>query len=160
MCAAHLEPTEIRILLVEDNVDDAFLLERFLSRHGFRPAMIRVETEDELRAELAKIPLPEIILADYNLPNFSGPQALQILHSTGLDIPFIMLSGAVSEETAVEAMRSGAQDYVSKQNLLRLIPAIQRELNEAEARRNRLAAEQALEASEARFTSLVDQCWY
>lgn len=156
MCAAQLEPTEIRILLVEDNVDDAFLLERHLSRNGFRPTMVRVETEAELRTEFEKSPRPDIILADYNLPNFSGPQALQILHTTGMDIPFIMLSGAVSEETAVEAMRSGAQDYVSKQNLLRLIPAIQRELNEAAARRNRRAAEQALEASEARFTSLVE----
>ncbi|MDE1177093.1 MAG: ATP-binding protein [Edaphobacter sp.] len=156
MCAARLEPTEIRVLLVEDNPDDAFLLERHLTRNGFRPTLIRVETEAEMLRELQATPRPELILADYHLPNFSGPQALQILRATGFDIPFIMLSGAVSEETAVEAMRSGAQDYVSKQNLLRLIPAIHRELKEVAARHNRLAAERALIASEARFASLVE----
>jgi PAS domain S-box-containing protein len=109
-----------------------------------------------MMAALDSSPLPEIILADYNLPSFSGPEALQVLKSTNLDIPFIMLSGEVSEETAVSSMRSGAHDYISKQNLVRLIPAIQRELKEASARRNRVAAELALRASEARFHSLVE----
>ena len=65
---------------------------------------------------------PDVILADYNLPNFSGPAALSLLKKAELDIPFIMMSGAISEETAVESMRAGAQDYVTKQNLARLVP--------------------------------------
>ncbi len=156
MCAASLESSKLKVLLVEDNPDDAFLLERHLRRNGFALEMIRVETADEMRHQLEQGTAPDVILADYNLPNFSGPAALKLLHSTGLDIPFIMFSGAVSEETAVNAMRSGAHDYVSKQNLTRLIPAIERERNEVVTRRNRLAAEQALKASEARFQALVE----
>lgn len=156
MCSTGLDSNQLRVLLVEDNPDDAFLLERHLRRHGFLPKMIRVETASEMRHQLESEVVPDIVLADYNLPNFSGPAALKLLHTTGLDIPFIMFSGAVSEETAVNAMRSGAHDYVSKQNLARLIPAIERERNEAITRRNRLAAERALKASEARFQSLVE----
>ena len=100
--------------------------------------------------------LPDIVLADYHLPNFSGPAALQLLKTSGLDIPFIMMSGAVSEQTAVDSMRAGAQDYISKQNLTRLAPAVERELKEASGRRNKLAAEVALRASEARFHRLVE----
>ena len=96
---------------------------------------------------------PHIVLADYNLPNFSGPEALQILKASALDIPFIMLSGAMSEATAVESMRAGAQDYVTKQNLARLVPALERELKEAEDRRKILAAELALQASQDRFST-------
>jgi signal transduction histidine kinase len=96
------------------------------------------------------------VLADYNLPNFSGPAALRLLKGSTLDIPFIMMSGAVSEETAVDSMRAGAQDYVAKQNLARLVPALERELREASGRRNKLATEAALRASEARFHRLVE----
>jgi PAS domain S-box-containing protein len=156
MCAASLDSNQLRVLLVEDNPDDAFLLERHLCRHGLSLEMIRVETAAEMARQLEQPELPDVILADYNLPSFSGPAALQLLHATGLDIPFIMFSGAVSEETAVNAMRSGAHDYVSKQNLARLIPAIERERNEAAIRRNRVIAERALKASEARFRSLVE----
>ena len=99
--------------------------------------------------------LPEVILADYNLPEFSGPAALTLLKVMRLDIPFIMLSGAVSEETAVSSLRGGAQDYIAKQNLARLVPAIERELGEAESRRREQAAQQALIASESRFDRLV-----
>ncbi|MEG9435352.1 response regulator [Edaphobacter sp. HDX4] len=156
MCAANLELNQLRVLLVEDNPDDAFLLERHLRRSGFALEMIRVETASEMLHQLKRNLAPDVILADYNLPNFSGPAALKLLNSTGLDIPFIMFSGAVSEETAVDAMRSGAHDYISKQNLTRLVPAIERERNEAATRKNRLAAERALKASEARFQSLVE----
>jgi PAS domain S-box-containing protein len=146
----------LRVLLVEDNPDDALLLERHLRRNGFAAQITRVETGDEMRAALASAEPPELVLADYNLPNFSGPEALRILKASGIDLPFIMMSGAVSEETAVESMRAGAQDYVTKQNLTRLVPAIERELKEAAARRNRRAAEEALQASEARFHTLVE----
>ena len=99
---------------------------------------------------------PDLVIADYNLPNFSGPEALHLARNSGYDLPFIMMSGAISEETAVESMRAGAQDYVTKQNLARLVPVVERELREASARRSRVAAERALAVSEARFHHLVD----
>jgi PAS domain S-box-containing protein len=148
--------TTLKIILVEDNDDDAALLERHLRRSGMAFHIARVQTAAEMFAALDHPEPPEIILADYNLPEFSGPAALQALKASHLDIPFIMLSGAVSEETAVESMRAGAHDYVSKDNLTRLVPAIQRELAEAATRTKRLAAETALYASEARFHSLVE----
>ncbi len=149
----------MRVLLVEDNPDDAFLLERHLKRQGFALELTRVEMAAEMGRALNPVDgaeLPDIILADYNLPNFSGPAALQMLKAEGLDIPFIMMSGAISEETAVASMRAGAQDYVTKQNLVRLVPAIERELREAAARRHKLAAEMALRESDARFHRLVE----
>ncbi len=146
----------LRVLLVEDNPDDAVLIERHLRRNGFTPSVTRAETVAEMQTLLRQLPPPDVVLADYNLPNFSGPAALQTLKLSGLDIPFIMMSGAVSEETAVESMRAGAQDYVTKQNLVRLIPALERELKEASARRLQVAAERALRASEARFHRLVE----
>src|SRR3954470_35530 len=117
----ELEPQNLKILLVEDNPDDAALVERHLRRNGFSPSMVRVETASDMKAALTPEDTPDIVLADYNLPNFSGPEALQMVKASGLDIPFIMLSGAVSEQTAVDSMRAGAQDYVSKQNLIRLV---------------------------------------
>jgi CheY-like chemotaxis protein len=145
----------LHVLLVEDNADDAFLLERHLRKNGFDPHISRVETAAEMHDALAHS-TPNLVLADYNLPNFSGPEALQIVKSGGFDIPFIMLSGAMSETTAVESMRAGAQDYVTKQNLSRLVPAVERELKEAEDRRKKLAVELALQASEDRFHRLVE----
>lgn len=147
---------DLRVLLIEDNPDDAFLLERHLTRNGFVPHIVRAETADEMSAALDQPVAPDIVLADYNLPTFSGPAALQLLRDRKLDIPFIMLSGAVSEETAVSSMRAGAQDYVTKQNLTRLVPALERELRDAATRRNRIAAEVALRASQDRFHRLVE----
>jgi signal transduction histidine kinase len=152
----QIERRALQVLLIEDNVDDAFLLERHLRKNGFSPSIERVETAAEMLQAISHARLPDLVLADYNLPNFSGPAALQILRTSGLDIPFIMLSGAMSETTAVESMRAGAQDYVTKQNLSRLVPAVERELREAEDRRKKLAAELALQASEDRFHRLVE----
>ena len=156
MPSQSIESKILNVLLIEDNPDDAFFLERHLRRSGFIPDVTRVETREAMRAALEKPSRPDVVVADYNLPNFSGPAALQLLRSLGLDIPFIMMSGAVSEEVAVESMRAGAQDYISKQNLFRLIPALERELKEAAARRQRVAAELALRVSEARFHRLVE----
>ncbi|WP_047488705.1 hybrid sensor histidine kinase/response regulator [Terriglobus sp. TAA 43] len=155
MPTPELEPRRISLLLVEDNQDDAALLERFLRRNGFAPSVMRVETAAEMSAAIAA-QRPDVVIADYNLPSFSGPEALDLVRQTGIDLPFVMMSGAISEETAVESMRRGAQDYVTKQNLARLIPVLERELREAEARRSRVAAERALELSEMRFHRLVD----
>lgn len=155
MSPGELNPTPLRVLLIEDNPEDAFLIERHLRRNGFQPTIERVETAAEMRTLLGSNDRPDLILADYNLPNFSGPAALALLKSNRLDIPFIMLSGAVTEETAVSSMRAGAADYISKQNLVRLVPAIERELAEASSRRREQAAQQALLASESRFDRLV-----
>ncbi len=156
MPSKTLNSEPLDILLVEDNPDDAALLERHLARHGFAPSILRVETAVAMSEALRTGPQPQIVLGDYNLPNFSGPEALALLRASGLDIPFIMLSGAVSEQTAVDSMRAGAQDYVSKQNLTRLIPAVERELKEASRRRGKFETEVALRASEDRFHHLVD----
>ncbi len=148
------------VLLIEDSADDAVLLERHLRRNGFEPHITRVETASAMREALAQsentILSTRIVLADYNLPSFSGPEALKIIKAGDVDLPFIMMSGAVSEEAAVESMRAGAQDYVTKQNLTRLVPAIERELREAAARRSRVQAELALRAAETRFHRLVE----
>ncbi len=156
MSSQELTSTPLTVLLVEDNADDAFFLERHLRRSGFLPEITRVETEVEMLAALENAKHPDIILADYNLPSFSGPAALQLIKIHNFDIPFIMLSGVISEETAVSSMRAGAQDYVSKQNMARLVPAIRRELAEAASRRQQLAAELALRDSEIRFHSLIE----
>ena len=155
MSSSELDQRQLRLLLVEDNQDDAALLERHFRRNGFDLRMTRVETASEMHDAIVR-EAPDLIIADYNLPNFSGPEALQLTRSSGHDLPFIMMSGAISEETAVESMRAGAQDYVTKQNLARLIPVVERELREAAARRSKMAAEHALAASEARFHQLVD----
>jgi signal transduction histidine kinase len=126
-------------LLVEDSEDDAVLIARELRRGDYAPAIQRVETEGAMRAALAD---PwDIVISDYSLPTFSGLAALALLEATELDIPFIVVSGAVGEDVAVAAMRAGAHDYLMKGNLTRLVPAIQRELREAEERRRRRAAE-------------------
>jgi PAS domain S-box-containing protein len=151
----ELDNKPLSLLLVEDNQDDAALLERHLRRNGFAPTITRVETAAEMEAAFAAA-APDLVIADYNLPKFSGPDALSMTRKSGYDLPFIMMSGAISEETAVESMRAGAQDYVTKQNLARLIPVMERELREAAARRSKVAAERALAVSEARFHHLVD----
>ncbi len=152
--AAPVLPRPLRVLLIEDSVDDALLLRRHLGKAGFAPELYRVETAESMRTALLE---PwDCILADYNLPLFSAPEALRLLQGTGADIPFIMMSGAVSEATAVAAMRAGAHDYVSKENLTRLGPAIERELAEAASRRVKRATERALQSSEERFHRLVE----
>lgn len=155
MSPDELNARPLHVLLIEDSPEDAFLIERHLRRNGFQPAIDRVETASAMRALLGSETLPDVVLADYNLPDFSGPAALALLKGMRLDIPFIMLSGVVSEETAVSSLRAGAQDYIAKQNLARLVPAIQRELAEATSRRREQAAQRALLASESRFDRLV-----
>lgn len=156
MPAQSIDASPLRVLLVEDNADDAALLERHLRRAGFHVIICRVETVESFRHALFSGPPPDVVLADFNLPTYSGPEALEVLRSSTLDIPFIMMSGAMSEETAVASMRAGAKDYVTKQNLARLVPALERELREAAARRSQRAAEAALQASEVRFHRMVD----
>lgn len=153
----QLTSKPLGVLLVEDNDDDAFLLERHLRRAGYAPQITRVETASAMSSALAAMAGNcDVILCDYSLPTFSAPEALHLLKSTHYDVPFIVLSGAVTEETAVAAMRAGAHDYVSKQNLARLVPAIERETKEADERRRNRGMEQALRISEERFHRLVE----
>ncbi|MCL4294640.1 MAG: PAS domain S-box protein [Anaerolineae bacterium] len=145
----------LRVLIVEDSEDDTLLLLRELRRGGYDPTYERVETAEAMRAALAGQSW-EIVIADYSLPHFSAPAALALLQASGLDLPFIIVSGTVGEETAVAAMKAGAHDYLMKGQLARLVPAIERELREAEGRRERRRAEEALRASEGRFRALIE----
>jgi signal transduction histidine kinase len=136
----------LRVLLVEDSEDDAALVVRALQRAGHDVTVRRVETAAAMQEALAE---PwDVVLADYSLPSFDAPSALRILRDSGRDVPFIIVSGAVGEEAAVAAMRAGAHDYVMKENLARLAPAIQRELGDAENRRARARAESERRALE------------
>ena len=126
----------LRLLLVEDSEDDALLLVRHLTREGWAIEHVRVETAAQFTAELARGEW-DAVIADYALPHFSGPQALDLLKTAGVDLPFIIVSGAIGEDTAVAAMKAGAHDYVLKGHLARLGAAIEREMGEAESRRER-----------------------
>jgi signal transduction histidine kinase len=123
----------VRALLVEDNPDDEALVIAEIRRGGYDVTYERVQSADAMRAALARGNW-DIVLSDYAMPSFSAPAALELLHASGLDIPFIIVSGTVGEETAVAAMRSGASDYVLKNSLTRLCPAIERELRESARR--------------------------
>lgn len=137
----------LRVLIVEDSPDDTEILLWELRRGGYEPEYQRVETAEVMRAALAEKSW-DIIFTDYTMPQFSGTAALELLKETGLDIPFIFVSGTIGEETAVEAMKNGAQDYLVKGNLGRLIPAVERELKDAEVRRAQTFAEEARRKAE------------
>jgi PAS domain S-box-containing protein len=131
------------VLIVEDSEDDTLLLVRELRRAGYEPVFQRIETAKAMSSELKRQEW-DIIISDYVMPKFSGLEALKVLKDSGLDIPFIIISGKIGEETAVEAMKAGAHDYLMKDNLARLVPAIQRELKEALIRKERKLADEAL----------------
>ena len=122
--------TPLKVLIIDDSENDARLLVRRLEMSGFAPYWSRVETRDGLYAALDEGGW-QVLLADLTLPGFSGQEALQIVQQRGLDPPFIFVSGTVGEEAAVDAMRAGAHDYVMKNNLARLGPAVEREVREA-----------------------------
>jgi two-component system, cell cycle sensor histidine kinase and response regulator CckA len=145
----------LHILIVEDSEDDLLLLLRELRRGGYNPDYVRVETAAEMQAALDRQHW-DIVIADYTLPRFSAPEALELLQQKQQDIPFIIVSGTIGEEAAVAAMRSGAHDYLLKDNLTRLVPAVERELRESQERQQRLWAEQALQESEERFRQLAE----
>jgi PAS domain S-box-containing protein len=123
----------LRVIIVEDSEDDALLLIRALKKGGYNPVYERVDTAEAMGKSL-KDKRWDIILCDYKMPDFSAPSAISLLKKTNIDIPVIIISGAIGEETAVECMRLGVRDYITKANLSRLCPAIARELEDAEVR--------------------------
>jgi signal transduction histidine kinase/FixJ family two-component response regulator len=134
--------TPLNILIVEDSPDDAELMLLQLRRDGFAPTWRRVETETDFLAELKK--LPDIVLSDYALPQFNGLRAAQLTAASGLNIPFILISGTVGEDAAVEAMKCGATDYLLKDRVARLGNAVTRALEQKRLRDERLRTEEEL----------------
>jgi PAS domain S-box-containing protein len=149
--------SSLRVLIVEDSEFDAQMMVSVLRKGGFDVVFERVESAQALRDALSAGPW-DIILADYNLPDFNAPTALRIAQESGLDLPFIIVSGGIGEDVAVAAMKSGAHDYVMKGSLSRLTPAVERELREASNRAGQRAAERALQESELRYRLLWEAC--
>jgi PAS domain S-box-containing protein len=130
----------LRVLIVEDSEDDTLLLTRLLRNNGYQLVYHRVETRADMETALADREW-DLVISDYSMPSFGGMGALDVLKASGLDLPFIIVSGVIGEESAVAAMKAGAHDYLMKGNLNRLAPAIERELRDAEERRARRQAE-------------------
>ncbi|HMD83091.1 MAG TPA: response regulator [Terriglobia bacterium] len=145
----------LRLLQIEDSESDADIILRLLMQSGFEVFSHRVEDGEGLRHALED-PTWDVIIADYHLPGFDAPGALRILQECGHDIPCIVVSGKMGEDTAVEMMKSGAHDYLTKNNLTRLAPAVERELAEAAARRESKQAQEELRGSEERLALAVD----
>jgi signal transduction histidine kinase/CheY-like chemotaxis protein len=144
---------ELKVLLIEDSEDDALLLARELRRGGFDLTSERVDTAEAMSHALTKQTW-DLVLCDYSMPHFRGTDALKLLKEQDLDIPFIFVSGTIQEDTAVEAMKAGAHDYMMKGNIKRLIPAVNRELAEAEVRQRQKKAEHELRLRDARIRAL------
>src|SRR4051812_43330186 len=128
-------PRPLRVLMIEDSDFDAELLLALLNRGGYEVTHVRVETSSDLRKALESD--WDIVIADYNLPQFDALAALEIVKASGKDIPFVIVSGGIGESTAVAAMKAGAHDYLMKGALARLVPVVERELREAENRRSK-----------------------
>lgn len=128
--------TPLKVLNIEDSADDALLIQRELCQAGFDVVWERVATADAMRAALAKQTW-DVVISDFRMPMFDGFEALAVMHALELDLPFILVSGTVGEETAVAAMKAGAHDYIMKDKLARLAPAVKRELREAKERQER-----------------------
>lgn len=145
----------LKALIVEDSEDDAQLLLRELRRGDYLVTFERVENAEQMSRALAHEKF-DIVFAEYSLPQFDAPHALELLRQSGNDIPFIIVSGTVSEDVAVLAMKAGAHDYLTKCNLKRLLVAVQRELKEAQQRDAHRKADEALLISDAQYRMLFD----
>jgi two-component system cell cycle sensor histidine kinase/response regulator CckA len=137
----------LRVLFVDDSEEDVFFLLRELRKGGFEPYHKRVDDAASLRT-LLQTEEWQIVISDFHMPDFDGLMALQIFKEAGRDIPFILVSAIVGEETAVLAMKQGVHDYIMKRNLARLVPVVQRELREAEMRSQQRRSLLALQQKE------------
>jgi PAS domain S-box-containing protein len=157
MTTGAMEPPRdrLRLLLVEDNSNDAELILRAINGAGFEPICLRVQTAADCRAALSHEPW-DVLVSDYSLPQFSAMGALQCLHERHLDLPFIVVSGTIDEESAVTILRAGAHDFVTKQNLARLGPAIRRELQDARDRAARRHAQRDLQVQRDMLRLVID----
>jgi PAS domain S-box-containing protein len=158
-----MKDQSLRVLIVEDSKFDTLFIIRELTKSGYNCFYERVETASSMRKAIQEKQW-DIILCDYIMPDFNAPSAIALLKEVNIDIPIIVVSGAIGEETAVECMRSGAHDYIMKTNLSRLCPAIARELEEADSRSRRKQAEsariaslKALLESQERYKALFDR---
>jgi len=150
-----MDEKQLRILLVEDSEDDALLLLRELKRGGYAVEFERVQTRSAMKKALASRQW-DIVISDYRMPRFTAPLALETLKESGLDLPVIIVSGKIAEDMLVDAMRAGANDYLIKGNLSRLIPAIEREIREAAERRIRRRAERAIRQGKMEWEAAFD----
>ena len=150
------DPDALRILDLEDDPLDTELLQANLMAGGISCEMVRVQTRADFEAALVNGDF-DLVLSDYSLPSFDGLSALELAKEIRPEVPFILVSGAIGEERAIEALKSGATDYVLKQRLERLVPAVRRAVREAEERNERRRAEEALGRSEERYRTLVEQ---
>jgi two-component system, cell cycle sensor histidine kinase and response regulator CckA len=142
----------LRVLIVEDEPDDAELMIQELRRGGYEASARRVDTPEAMHAGLDEEDW-DVIIADYSMPGFTGLDALKIMQEKGLDIPFILISGTIGEDMAVQAIKAGAHDYLMKDRLARLTSAIEREINQSQVRRERKRSEDTLRAV---FESVMD----
>src|ERR687893_233432 len=150
------DPNALRILDLEDDPLDTELVQANLAEGGIACEIVRVQTREEFEASLMNGDF-DLVLPDYSLPSFDGLSALELAKGIRPEVPFILVSGAIGEERAIEALKSGATDYVLKQRLERLVPAVRRAVREAEERTERRRAEEALGRSEERYRTLVEQ---
>lgn len=145
----------IRVLIVDDSEDDTLLLIDELIDSGYSVLHLRVDTPEAMQSALADHDW-DIIICDYKMPGFSGPEALRVLQEASIDIPFILVSGTAPEDTGVDMMRAGAQDFILKRSLSRLAPAVKRELAEAVVRSERKHAQEEYLESEERYRLITE----
>ncbi|MDI6741476.1 MAG: PAS domain S-box protein [Smithella sp.] len=146
---------QLKALMIDDSEDDVLLILRELKKGGYLPDYQRIETAAAMKKALKESHW-DIVLCDYKMPSFSAPSAIDLLKKTKIDLPIIIISGTIGEETAIECMRLGAQDYIMKSNLSRLCPAIARELEEAKMRFHKTQSETLLWQSEEKYRTILE----
>jgi PAS domain S-box-containing protein len=147
--------TQLRILHLEDNENDALLIEAALARHGFVCEIDRVETREAFSQALDRGGY-DLILSDFSLPSFDGLSGLELAHQKQPDVPFLFVSGTIGEDTAIDALKSGATDYILKGRLARLGPAVHRAIEDAAEKLALRRAEEAMIQSESKYRHLFE----
>ncbi len=136
-------PKPIRVLIVEDNENDALIIVYTLKQGGYEPYYKIIDTEKEMRSLLDN-EIWDVIISDYSMPHFNGPEALKLVHKKNLNLPFIIISGTIGEDVAVEMLKKGANDYIMKDNLKRLVTSVEREIREAKVKESKIKADNDL----------------